>query len=157
MLEHSILAWGGAGLLLIGEILALRNVNNLKRVLLFSTIAEIGYIGLGIGLGSFAAETGAFLHIGLQSVMRLLVFISACVLIKNAGSSSLNKLSGSGQRMPFIATIFGFGLFSVMGLSPFKGSFSKFLIIYGAVEQEQWLLALVCTLASIIAAVITYM
>ncbi len=41
-----------------------------------------------------------------------------------------------------------------MGLSPpFKGSFSKFLIIYGAVEQEQWLLALVCTLASIIAAV----
>ncbi len=96
MLEHSILAWGGggAGLLLIGEILALRNVNNLKRVLLFSTIAEIGYIGLGIGLGSFAAETGAFLHIGLQSVMRLLVFISACVLIKNAGSSSLNKLSG---------------------------------------------------------------
>jgi len=153
MLENSILAWGGAGLLLIGEILALRNVNNLKRVLLFSTIAEIGYIGLGIGLGSFAAETGAFLHIGLQSVMRLLVFISAYVLIKNAGSSSLNKLSGSGQRMPFIATIFGFGLFSVMGLSPFKGSFSKFLIIYGAVEQEQWLLALVCTLASIIAAV----
>ena len=55
--------------------------------------------------------------------------------------------------MPVVATLFGFGMFSVMGLSPFKGSFSKFLILYAAIEQGHWLLAAVGTLASFIAAV----
>ncbi|MEH6445924.1 MAG: proton-conducting transporter membrane subunit [Oceanospirillaceae bacterium] len=153
MLDNSILAWGGALLLLLGEVWTLRNVHCLKKMLLFSTLAELGYVMLGFGLGNEAAETGAMLHLCFQSVMRMLVYVSAWYLIKRTGSSSLSKLAGSGHRMPVVATIFGFGLFSVMGLSPFKGSFSKFLILYGAVEQGQWLLALVGTLASIIASV----
>ena len=43
--------------------------------------------------------------------------------------------------MPLAATLFGFGMFSVMGLSPFKGSFSKFIVLYTAIEQGQWLMA----------------
>lgn len=153
MLDNMILAWGGALLLLLGEVWTLRNVQCLKKMLLFSTMAELGYVMLGFGLGSDAAETGAILHLLFQSVMRMLVFVSAWYLIRRTGSSSLSRLAGSGQRMPVVTTLFGFGLFSVMGLSPFKGSFSKFLILYGAVEQGQWMLALVGTLASIIAAV----
>ena len=55
--------------------------------------------------------------------------------------------------MPLTATLFGFGVFSVMGLSPFKGSFSKFIILYAAIERGLWPVALAGTLATIVAAV----
>nr|WP_318381431.1 proton-conducting transporter membrane subunit [uncultured Enterobacter sp.] len=148
-----LLAWSGTLLLLVGEILALLHLRNLSRVLLFSTLAEVGYVLLGFGLNSSAGETGALLHLGLQVVMRLLTLLSAAWLIKRNGSSDLQVLAGSGTRTPRVALLFGFGLFSVMGLSPFKGSFSKFLILYGAMEQGEWAIAAIATLATILASV----
>lgn len=148
-----LLAWSGAILLFAGEIMALLTIRKLSRLLLFSTLAEVGYILIGFGLDNQSGETGAIMHFGFQAVMRLLVIVSAAYLIKRTGSSDLDALAGSGSRMPLASLLFGFGLFSVMGLSPFKGSFSKFLILYGAMEQGEWLLASVATIATIIAAV----
>ncbi len=148
-----LLAWSGTVLLFVGEILALLHIRNLSRLLLFSTIAEMGYVLLGLGLNNASGETGAWMHIGLQVVMRLLTIISAGWLIKRNGSRSLDVLAGSGSRTPLAALLFGFGLFSVMGLSPFKGSYSKFLILYGAMEQGQWAIAAIATVATILASV----
>jgi formate hydrogenlyase subunit 3/multisubunit Na+/H+ antiporter MnhD subunit len=146
-------AWFGAIILLIGEIFALLSLRNLPRLIIVSSIAEAGYVLMGLGLGGASGDTGAMMHLGYQTVMRGLVVLTAWWLISRTGSSKLDDLAGSGKRMPVMATLFGFGMFSVMGLSPFKGSFSKFLILYAAIEQGHWLLAAVGTLASIIAAV----
>ena len=151
-LDPNLLAWTGAAILLLGEIFALLSIRSLPRLILISTIAEVGYVLLGLGLGGSVGETGAFMHLGYQAVMRGLVVVTAWWLISRTGSGRLDDLAGAARRMPVMATLFGFGMFSVMGLSPFKGSFSKFLILYSAVEQGQWLLAAVGTLASIIAA-----
>jgi formate hydrogenlyase subunit 3/multisubunit Na+/H+ antiporter MnhD subunit len=148
-----LLAWSGTLILLVGEIMALLHLRNLSKLLLFSTLAEVGYVILGYGLDNASGETGALMHLGLQAVMRLLTILSAAWLIKRTGSSDLDKLAGSGSRMPLASLLFGFGLFSVMGLSPFKGSFSKFLILYGAMEQGQWAIAAVATLATILASI----
>ncbi|MCW2473956.1 proton-conducting transporter membrane subunit [Candidatus Symbiopectobacterium sp. NZEC151] len=148
-----LLAWSGTLLLLVGEIVALLHLRNLSRLLLFSTLAELGYVLLGLGLNNASGETGALLHLGLQAIMRLLTLTSAAYLIKRNGSSELSVLAGSGSRMPLASLLFGFGLFSVMGLSPFKGSFSKFLILYGAMEQGEWAIAAVATVATILASV----
>ncbi len=152
LLGIPLLAWAGTLLLLAGEIFALMHIRNLARLLLFSTMAEVGYVLLGFGLDNQSGATGALMHLGFQFTMRLLVFITAGYLIKTKGSSQLDSLAGSGARLPVAALLFGFGMFSVMGLSPFKGSFSKFLILYAAVEQGEWLLAAVATLATILAA-----
>lgn len=146
-------AWFGAIILLLGEILALLSLRNLPRLIIVSSIAEIGYVLMGLGLGGASGDTGAMMHLGYQFVMRGLVVLTAWWLIHRTGSSRLDDLAGSGKRMPVVATLFGFGMFSVMGLSPFKGSFSKFLILYAGIEQGHWLLAAVGTLASIVAAV----
>lgn len=151
--DPALTAWLGAIILLFGELFALLSLRNLPRLIVISTIAEIGYVLLGIGLGGSAGDTGALMHLGYQAVMRGLVILTAAWLIRRTGSTKLDDLAGSGQRMPVAATLFGFGMFSVMGLSPFKGSFSKFLVLYSAIEKGQWLLAAVGTLASIIAAV----
>jgi formate hydrogenlyase subunit 3/multisubunit Na+/H+ antiporter MnhD subunit len=151
--DPTLTAWFGAIILLLGEIFALLSLRNLPRLIIISTIAEVGYVLMGLGLGGASGDTGAMMHLGYQFVMRGLVVLTAWWLIRRTGSSSLDDLAGSGKRMPVVATLFGFGMFSVMGLSPFKGSFSKFLILYAAIEQGHWLLAAVGTLASIIAAV----
>ncbi|MBI5429492.1 MAG: oxidoreductase [Nitrosomonadales bacterium] len=151
-LDANLLAWTGAAILLLGEIFALLSIRNLPRLILISTIAEIGYVLLGLGIGGDVGEAGAYMHLGYQAVMRGLVIVTAWWLITRTGSGKLDDLAGAIKRMPAVATLFGFGMFSVMGLSPFKGSFSKFIILYAAIEQGQWLLAAVGTLASIIAA-----
>ncbi|MBI5784404.1 MAG: oxidoreductase [Rhodocyclales bacterium] len=151
-LDANLLAWAGASILLLGEIFALLSMRNLPRLILISTIAETGYILLGLGLGGPAGDSGAAMHLGYQAVMRGLLVVTAWWLIRRTGSGLLDDLAGSGRRMPVMAMLFGFAMFSVMGLSPFKGSFSKFMILYAAMEQGHWLLAAAGTLASIIAA-----
>ena len=108
---------------------------------------------IGLGIGGAAGDTGAYMHLGYQAAMRGLVLVAGWYLIQRNRSQNLNKLAGSGQRMPLAATLFGFGVFSVMGLSPFKGSFSKFIILYAAIERGQWLIAIAGTLATVVAAV----
>lgn len=147
------LAWMGAIFLFFGEIAALLALPSLGRVLLFSTIAEVGYLLIGVGIGGPAGEAGAAMHFGFQTVMRGLVVVAGWYLVARVGSSSLDDLRGSGRRMPVAATLFGFGVFAVMGLSPFKGSFSKFMILYAAIEADHWGIAIVATAATIVSAV----
>ena len=96
---------------------------------MLSTVAEAGYVLIGLGLGGAAGDTGAYMHLGYQAAMRGLVLMAGWYLIHRTRSAKLKDLAGSGERMPIAATLFGFGVFSVMGLSPFKGSFSKFCIL----------------------------
>jgi formate hydrogenlyase subunit 3/multisubunit Na+/H+ antiporter MnhD subunit len=151
-IDPTALAWMGAIFLLFGEVAALLSLPNLTRMVVVSTIAEIGYVLIGFGLGGAAGDAGAVMHIGYQVVMRGLVIAAGLYMIRRTGSDRLDDLAGSGHRMPVAATLFGFGLFSVMGLSPFKGSFSKFLVLYAAFESGHWGIAAVGTLASIVAA-----
>ncbi|USD36394.1 proton-conducting transporter membrane subunit [Ferrimonas sp. SCSIO 43195] len=153
--ELSVWAWGGAALLLIGELWAWLHYRNLGKLLLFSTVAEMGYLGLGLGLDTTLGETGAWFHLSLQVVMRLLVIVAAWRLIRRAGSADLTEVAKVAPQLPLTRLMLGFGLFSVMGLSPFKGAFSKFIILYSAVDLGHWALALTATLASVVAAVYT--
>ena len=142
MASPETLAWIGAAVLLLGEIAALLSLPNLIWTFPISTVAEAGYVLIGLGVGGAAGDTGAYMHLGYQAAMRGLVLAAGWYLIHRTGSAKLNDLAGSGERMPVAATLFGFGVFSVMGLSPFKGSFSKFIILYAAIEQGQWLVAI---------------
>lgn len=146
------LAWMGAIFLFFGEVAALLALPSLGRVVLFSTVAEIGYLLIGLGIGGPAGDVGAVMHLGYQAVMRGLVVAAGWYLVSRTRSSNLDDLAGSGRRMPVAATLFGFGIFAVMGLSPFKGSFSKFMILYAAIEQGHWAIAVVGTAATVVAA-----
>ena len=71
----------GVVILLFFEILALKQSQNLMKLLLFSTIAEVGYIMLGLGSGTYSGQTGAWLHLEYQILMRGLVFIAAAAIM----------------------------------------------------------------------------
>ncbi len=142
----------GAVILLLFEILALMQSQNLMRLLVLSTIAEAGYIMLGLGSGTYSGQTGAWLHLEYQILMRGMVFIVAAAIISLGGSGSIEKLRGIGRKSPFLATFFAFGIFSIMGLSPFKGSVSKFLIVYSNIEKGSYVYAALAIVGSVIEA-----
>src|SRR5271165_7115852 len=111
--SSATLAWIGALVLMVGEIAALISLPNLVRVFVISTVAELGYVLIGFGVGGAAGDTGALMHLGFQAVMRGLVLAAGWSLVRRNGSADLVSLAGSGRRMPLTATLFGFGVFSV--------------------------------------------
>lgn len=152
-ITHTSFAICGALFILVGELLALRSINNLKRQLIFSAVAECGYLFIGFGIGSLSGVSGALLHLSYQCVIRSLVFLTAWRLASKAGSWTLKTLRGSSVHMPMTSLLFGFGMFSFMGLSPFKGAISKFLVIYAAIENGNYFIAASATIGTIIAAI----
>ncbi|ADG83796.1 proton-conducting transporter membrane subunit [Thermincola potens] len=149
---HPWIAALGVLILLTGEMLTLKYIKSLSALLILSTVAETGYVLLGFGTGTYTGITGSILHLEYQAVMRGLVFAAAAVLIMKRRSGSLDHLRGIIKSYPLCTVLFSFGLFSVIGLSPFKGSISKFLIIYSAIQSGHLLLAALATLGSIIEA-----
>lgn len=142
----------GVIILLLFEVIAVIRAEKLMSLLIYSSIAEVGYILLGIGSDTFAGQTGALLHLEYQVLMRGLVFLAAFIIVRRAGTPYIEKLKGIGRTSPFITTMFAFGIFSVMGLSPFKGSISKFLIVYSNIENSAYVFAAIAMLGSIIEA-----
>ena len=140
--------------LLYGEWKALFE-KDLKRLLAYSTIGQIGEIALTIGLCTYLATTGALLHLINHAIMKDLLFLGAGVLIMRAGSRNLEDMKGLGRAMPFTATCMVIGLFSIMGLPPFAGFTSKFMMLY-AIADKSPLMAGLMLLASM-AGVIYYM
>jgi len=148
----NVLSLFGVILLLLFEAMAVMKTKKLMILLIYSSIAELGYILLGIGSDTFSGQTGGILHLEYQILMRGLVFLAAFVLIKRNGTQYIEKLKGVGKTSPYMSTMFAFGVFSVMGLSPFKGAVSKFLIVYSNIEIGNYLFAAIAVLGSIIEA-----
>jgi len=127
----------------IGEVMALMQ-KDIKRLLAYSTLAQIGEIGLVLSLGTFAATAGAFAHVLNHAVMKDLLFLAAGGFILRAGSQRLGDLAGMGKAMPFTGVCMAVGLVSIMGLPPMGGFFSKFLMLKAALDAGQiWIAALI--------------
>jgi formate hydrogenlyase subunit 3/multisubunit Na+/H+ antiporter MnhD subunit len=132
-----------AATFVIGEVMALVQ-QDIKRMLAYSTLAQIGEIGLVLSLGTFAATAGALTHVLNHAVMKDLLFLAAGGLILRAGSQRLSDLAGMGKAMPFTGACMAVGLVSIMGLPPMGGFFSKFLMLKAALDAGQlWIAALI--------------
>jgi formate hydrogenlyase subunit 3/multisubunit Na+/H+ antiporter MnhD subunit len=132
-----------AATFLLGEVMALLQ-QDIKRMLAYSTLAQIGEIGLVLSLGTYAATAGALMHVLNHAVMKDLLFLAAGGIILRAGSQRLSDLSGMGKAMPFTGGCMAVGLVSIMGLPPMGGFFSKFLMLKAALDAGQvWMAALI--------------
>ena len=142
----------GALVLLVGEIFALANWRSLPKVLIYSTVAECGFVVMGL-FGGELGQLGGGMHLVYQAVMRTLVILALAHLAQLAGGWHMRNLTGIGRAAPIYAIAFAFGMFSLLGLSPFKGAQSRFLMLYDFISHGQWMLAMAGTVASIIAAI----
>lgn len=142
----------GAATLIYGEVMALMQTD-IKRMLAFSTIGQLGEIALVLGLGTWLATTGALWHVLNHAVMKDLLFLGAGAMILRAGSRELADLRGIGHKMPLTAACMGVGLISIMGLPPFGAFYSKFLMIQASVNAGHIWVAVLLLLGALAGAI----
>ena len=142
----------GCFTLLYGEIRALFE-KELKRMLAFSTLAQVGEITAILGIGTALATDAALLHVLNHAVMKTLLFYSAGAFMMRTGLRQISDLAGLGKKMPITAGVYALGSVALMGLPPFSGFISKFLMIYAAAEAGQYAVAVILLLGGIIGVV----
>jgi NADH:ubiquinone oxidoreductase subunit 5 (subunit L)/multisubunit Na+/H+ antiporter MnhA subunit len=140
-------------LLLIGVIVtacAALVENDMKRILAYSTISQIGLILIGFTLGNPAAVAGALFYILAHGIAKAGLFLGVGVIDHYMKERDIRKLRGMARLFP--ANGFGFLLcaLSIMGIPPFGGFFAKVLIILGALQQHNLVVALGIGLAAVL-------
>jgi formate hydrogenlyase subunit 3/multisubunit Na+/H+ antiporter MnhD subunit len=134
--------------MLVGNLMALRQ-NEVKRLLAYSSIAQMGYMLVGFGFsiwfGHADSSFGAFFHLLNHAFMKGLAFMAAGALIYalyltkgKHGTLVLDDLNGAAKRYPLVVFAFSIGLLALGGLPPLSGFMSKTSIFVAAAETGSW-------------------
>lgn len=145
----SLLMFLGALSMVIGVFLAIGQWD-LKRLLAYHSISQIGYVILGIGIGTPLGILGGLFHLFNHSVFKSLLFLNAGAVEYSTGTRDLQKMGGLGERMPVTSTTSLTASMSIAGIPPFTGFWSKLLIIIAAVSAGHIGYAFWAVLASIL-------
>jgi len=148
-----LIAWLSAAAIVYGSIAAMAQ-DELKRLLAYSSVAQIGYIGLGIGLANPLGLIGAILHVLNHAFMKGCLFLVTANLRYRVGHSSLRQLDHNMRRvMPWTLVAFTVAALSMVGLPPLAGFFSKWYLVRAALEQNQVFFVAVILVSSLLNAV----
>lgn len=150
----SALAWAGGLAIVVGAVMALRQVDA-RRLLAYSSVSQMGYIALGIGLGNTASVAGAYLHILNHAVMKAALFIGVGAALLHGRGPRLDSLR-LGPGMPVTGTCMVVAALSMIGVPPAGGFFSKWYLLQGALEAGQPVLVGAILAGSLLAAVYMY-
>jgi NADH-quinone oxidoreductase subunit L len=135
--DHSPFALGvvatvGAATALFAATIALVQ-NDIKRVLAYSTISQLGYMFLGCGVAAYSA---AIFHLMTHAFFKALLFLAAGAVIHSlGGEQDLRKMGGLWRKLPVTFTVTTVGVLAIAGIFPFAGFFSKDAILYAAFSQ----------------------
>ncbi|RJX28842.1 MAG: monovalent cation/H+ antiporter subunit D family protein [Dethiobacter sp.] len=108
----------------------------LKRRLAYSTVAQIGYIFLGFGLGTVWGITAALLHIIIHAFMKTCLFLSAGAIYYQTGRKKVTHFSGLGYQMPVTMAAFTIASLSMVGIPLFGGFITKYALAMGSLEAN---------------------
>ena len=110
---------------LLAAIMALV-ATDLKRVLAYSTVSQLGYMVYAVGVGGVFASQ---LHLLSHSVFKALLFLSAGAIIHAVGTRDMRQMGGLGRKMPIVRAVFVIGALALVGLPPANGFLSKELVL----------------------------
>lgn len=111
--------------------------NDIKKVLAYSTVSQLGYMFLALGVGSF---TGALFHVMTHAFFKALLFLGAgSVIHAMGGEQDLRSMGGLRSKLPLTFATFLLGTLAIAGIPPFSGFFSKDEILAKTFESSLWL------------------
>jgi multicomponent Na+:H+ antiporter subunit D len=150
-LQEVLLTLGIAGIF-VASVVAIYQ-DNLKRMLAYSSVAQVGYIILGI---SFASQTGimaTLLHMLNHGLMKGALFLALAAVVYRMGVAQLSQMHGIASRMPFTMAAFLIGGLSLIGVPLTVGFISKWYLVSAALENGWWPVAAVILLGSLLSVV----
>ena len=146
---QEVLYWVIIASITIANLFALRQ-QNLKRLMAFSSISQAGYIMLGVISGSAQGMTSLVYYVLIYMFANLAVFTVITIVALRAGKFTLEDYNGLYTTNPKLAFLMTLALFSLAGIPPFAGFFSKFFIFAAAFEGGFHLLVFIALINTII-------
>jgi formate hydrogenlyase subunit 3/multisubunit Na+/H+ antiporter MnhD subunit len=116
---------------------------DIKRIIAYSTISQIAFIFLGFAVGNQIGVAGALLYILMHGLAKGGLFLCAGIIEQNTKIRDIRQLGGLIKTMPLTATAFLLCSFSIMGIPPFGGFFSKYMVMSGAVTSGHLKIAII--------------
>jgi hydrogenase-4 component D len=153
--EVSLLLGAIAIITMLASVLLYFVQDDLKRLLAYSTIANLGYMVLGLSLGALGsnlAMRGGLLHLISHSFTKSLLFLAVGAISYTTGTRKISSLSGLYRKMPLTSLAFVLGALAISGVPPFNMFWSKFFIIAGAFQLNSawgWTLGILALLESV--------
>jgi len=157
VLAQPVLATAAVATMFIGNLSALQQ-DDLKRLLAYSSIAQVGYILLGIATLTTAGFSASVFQIWNHALLKATLFLLAGVVTFLIGTRSLTEMAGLGRKSPLLAALFGISALAMTGVPPFGLFWSEFLIVLSNLAVESPLLdgAVVLMLVNLLISIAYY-
>ncbi|MBM3155653.1 MAG: Na(+)/H(+) antiporter subunit D, partial [Chloroflexi bacterium] len=143
-----ILIWAGAAMAVYGVIYAVLE-NDIRRLLAYHIISQVGYMVCAVGLGTAEAINGATAHAFAHVLYKALLFMGAGAVLYTTGRSKLTELGGLARLMPLALVLYMVGAFSISGFPLFSGFVSKSMVVHAAAISHIGLVVVLLNLASV--------
>ncbi|MEM6793941.1 MAG: monovalent cation/H+ antiporter subunit D family protein [Acidobacteriota bacterium] len=125
--------------------------NDVKRLLAYSSLSQIGYMVLGLSLATVTGLTGGLVHLFNHALMKSGLFLVVACVVLRTGSSRIESFRGLGRSMPFTMAAFVGGGLALIGVPLTAGFVSKWYLVAGAVEKGLWPVAALTLVSSLLA------
>lgn len=142
----------GALGMIFGSVMAL-NQTDFRRMLAYSSVAQLGYIALGIGIGNLYGVTGSYLHILNHLFMKGGLFFAIGAIQYRFGIVNINQFGQLHKKMPFTCFTITMGALAMVGIPPTGGFFSKWYLMMGAMDKHLYIYMAVLVLSSLLNAI----
>jgi len=139
--------------MIYGGLMALAQ-HDIKRLLAYSTISQMGYIAFGFSGLSPLGFLGSFFHVIFHGISKSALFMAAGIIMKRTGLRDFRELTGQGRQMPLTALAFAISAFTLAGIPPLGGFLSEWMIFSGGFSSGQYFLSIIAVLQSVLT--ITY-
>jgi len=149
--QHILLPLSVAAIL-VASLVAIFQANA-KRILAYSSVAQIGYMTLGISLASVGGVTATIVHLFNHAIIKGSLFLALGCVMYRVGSVRLDRMAGLGREMPWTMAAFVVGGLSLVGIPLTAGFISKWYLVLAAVERGWWPVVAVIVVASLMAAI----
>jgi len=151
----NIIVWLAVIGIVAGSIGALAQ-KDLRKMLTFLIIAEVGYMVGGVWLADETGMVGSIFHIISDAFMTLCVFLFAGIIYTKTGRRDINAVDGLFKKMPLTMIGFLVGAFSLIGIPPTAGFFSKWYLIQGGINSGNWEYVVALLFSSLVNAVLFF-
>lgn len=142
----------GIGAVVFGSYYAMRQTN-VKRLLAYSSVGQVGYLAIGIGLYDRTALQGTVIHLFNHALIKGGLFLVLAAVAYRLGGTTLDRMRGLGRRMPLTMAAFVVGGFALIGMPLTAGFVSKWYLLTGALRTGSWAAVAAVVLGSLMAVI----
>ncbi|HAA78634.1 TPA: NADH/ubiquinone/plastoquinone (complex I) [Candidatus Latescibacteria bacterium] len=148
----AIVGWLGAIGIIVGSVWAMAQ-KDYRRMLAFSSVSQVGYIAVGIGLGTTLGMVGALLHVLNHATMKACLFLVGGSVRLKTKALEVAQFGGLGRQMKWTMVAFTIGAMSMIGVPPTAGFFSKWYLVRGGIQAGNWIFIVVILISSLLTAI----